>query len=130
MKSDGAIKTDVYRHIKGGELYGSVTGVLSKKGRPAKSLHEDIVISILSNEGISEQKAIVNVNIYVQDDSIDGQFEEKTLRVEELCKIAWNDLKNFRSDDFVARAIGQRVYPIDSGEHIINTQIEYKTIND
>lgn len=130
MKSDGAIRTDIYHYMKDSELVNKVSGVLSKKGRPAKSHSEDIVISILSNEGVQTQVAIINVNIYVQDEDVEGQFEEKTLRVEELCKESWSLLESFRTDQYVARAISQRVYPTNSGEHVINNQVEYKTIND
>lgn len=130
MKSDGAIRTDIYHYIKNSELDKATNGIVTKKLRPAKSHKEDIVISILSNEGVQSQTAIINVNIYVQDDNIEGQFEEKTVRVDELCAIAWIHLEHFRTDEYVARAISQRVYPTDSGEHIINNQIEYKTLND
>lgn len=130
MKSDGAIRTDIYHYMKDSELVNNVSGVLSKKGRPAKSHSEDIVISILSNEGVQTQVAIINVNIYVQDEDVEGQFEEKTLRVEELCKESWSLLESFCTDQYVARAISQRVYSTNSGEHVINNQVEYKTIND
>lgn len=130
MRSDGTIRTDIYRHIKNSVLDEATSGTVTKKKRPAKSHKEDIVISILSNEGLQSQTAIVNVNIYVQDDNIEGQFEERTIRVDELCDIAWKHLEHFGTDDYVAHAINQRVYPTDSGEHIINNQIEYKTLND
>ena len=130
MKSDGTIRTDIYHYIKGSILDKTVNGIVSKKIRPKKSHNEDIVISILSNDGIQSQTAIVNVNIYVQDDNIDGQFEEKTARVDELCAIAWKHLEQFRTNEYAAHAISQRVYPTDSGEHVINNQIEYKTLND
>lgn len=131
MRSDGAIKTDIYRHIKGSALVKSVNGKLSKTIRPkSKPLQEDIVISILSNQGVQLQTAVVNVNIYTQDNDVDGQFEENTLRVEELCNLSWTLLESFRTDEYVAHAVGQRVYQTDSGEHVINNQIEYKLINE
>lgn len=130
MKSDGAIKTDIYRHIKGSDLAKSVSGKLSKTVRPkSKPLQEDIVISIVSNQGIQLQTAVLNVNIYTQDNEIDGQFEENTLRVDELCSLSWSLLESFRTDEYHAHAIEQRVYQTDSGEHIINNQVEYKLIN-
>lgn len=130
MRSDGTIRTDIYHYIKGSVLDNATNGMVTKKKRPAKSHKEDVVISILSNEGVQNQTAIINVNIYVQDDDVEGQFEEKTDRVDELCEIAWKLLEHFRTDEYVAQAIKQRVYPTDSGEHIINNQIEYKTLND
>lgn len=130
MKSDGAIKTDVYRYIKQSEFMKLVNGQLSKTKRPHNSHTEDVVISILANEGTQQQKAVVNVNIYIQDIDVGGQFEEKTMRVDEICEKAWNLLKKFSTDEYNAHATEQRVYATDSGEHVINNQVEYKLIND
>lgn len=130
MKSDGAIKTDVYRYIKESGFMNSVNGKLSKTMRPHNSRNEDVVISILSNEGTQLQAAIVNVNIYIKDQDIDGQFEENTIRVDEICKLAWNLLETFRTSEYAAHAIEQRVYAASTGEHVINNQVEYKLIND
>ena len=130
MKSDGAIKTDVYRYINQSGFMKIVNGKLSKTLRPHNSHAEDVVISILANEGIQQQTAILNVNIYIKDFDIDGQFEEDTIRVDEICGKAWELLKSFHSDEYNAHAIEQRVYATDSGEHVINNQVEYKLIND
>ena len=130
MKSDGAIKTDVYRYIKESGFMNNVNGKLSKTMRPHNSHKEDVVISILANEGTQLQTAILNVNIYIQDQDVDGQFEEDTIRLEEICKMAWNLLAMFRKSGYVAHAIKQRVYATSTGEHVINNQVEYKLIND
>lgn len=130
MKSDGAIKTDVYRYINESGFMNNVNGKLSKTKRPHNSHKEDVVISILANEGTQLQTAIINVNIYIQDQDVDGQFEENTIRVDEICKLAWNLLKTFRTSEYAAHAIEQRVYAASTGEHVINNQVEYKLIND
>lgn len=130
MKSDGAIKTDVYRYINESGFMNNVNGKLSKTMRPYNSHKEDVVISILANEGTQLQTAIINVNIYIQDQDVDGQFEENTIRVDEICKLAWNLLEMFRTSEYVAHAIEQRVYATSTGEHVINNQVEYKLIND
>lgn len=130
MRSDGAIKTDIYQYLKNSVLTNEVTGTLRKTKRPHKSYKEDVIISILANVGVQSQTATVNVNIYVQDYDVDGQFEENTARVEELCSIAWQTLESFHTDEYHAEAISQRVYETNTGEHVINTQIEYKLIND
>lgn len=130
MKSDGAIKTDVYRYINESGFMNNVNGKLSKTMRPHNSHKEDVVISILANEGTQLQTAIINVNIYIQDQDVDGQFEENTIRVDEICKLAWNLLGTFRTSEYAAHAIVQRVYAISTGEHVINNQVEYKLIND
>ena len=68
MKSDIEIQKFVYHKIKGTDLERNVTGKLSDRGRPNKSDKEDIVISILANEGCGQiQRAYVNVNVYVSD---------------------------------------------------------------
>lgn len=130
MRSDGAIKTDIYKHLKDSALMQEVTGTLRKTKRPHKSTSEDVIISILANVGVQSQTATVNVNIYVKDNDVDGQFEEDTARVETLCKLAWKVLESFNTDTYNATAIEQRVYETDSGEHVITTQVEYKCLND
>ena len=130
MKSDGSIKTDVYRYINESGFMSNVNGKLSKTMRPHNSHKEDVVISILANEGTQLQTAIINVNIYIQDQDVDGQFEENTIRLEEICIMAWNLLETFRTGKYVAHAIEQRVYATKTGEHVINNQVEYKLIND
>lgn len=130
MKSDGAIKTDVYRYISKSGFMKDVNGKLSKTKRPHNSHAEDVVISILANEGTQLQTAVLNVNIYIQDFDVDGQFEENTTRIDEVCEKAWKLLETFHSDGYSAHAIEQRVYSTDSGEHVINNQVEYKLLND
>lgn len=130
MRSDGAIKTDIYKYLKGSALMDEVTGTLRKTKRPHNSTKEDVIISILANVGVQSQTATVNVNIYVQDYDVDGQYEENTSRIEELSTMAWLTLESFHTDEYKANAVNQRVYETESGEHVINTQIEYKLIND
>lgn len=130
MRSDGAIKTDVYKYLKDSALLDEVTGKLRKNGRPHKSTAEDVCISILANVGIQSQTATVNVNIYVQDYDVQGLYEENSERIDQLCQLAWMTLESFHTDTYNAHAISQRVYATDSGEHMINTQVEYKIIND
>lgn len=130
MKSDGAIKTDVYRYINESGFMSNVNGTLSKTLRPHSSRNEDVVISILANEGTQLQKAVLNINIYIQDLDVEGQFEENSIRQDEICEKSWKLLEKFRTDEYVAHAIEQRVYDTKSGEHVINNQVEYKLIND
>ena len=85
MKSDIEIKDDIYQIIKGSALEKAVTGKLKKTRRPANSNKEDIVISILENGSGQVQEAFVNVNIYVSDDVRDGQAEENSSRLRQLC---------------------------------------------
>ena len=89
MKSDIEIAKFVYHKIKGTELERNVSGKLSDRGRPNKSDKEDIVISVLANEGCGQiQRAYVNVNIYVKDlwDSETKTWEKDSIRIRELCE--------------------------------------------
>lgn len=130
MKSDGAIKTDVYRYINQSGFMKNVSGKLSKTKRPHNSHAEDVVISILANEGTQVQTAVLNVNIYIQDLDVEGQYEDNTIRIDEICQKSWKLLEKFHTDEYNAHAIEQRVYATESGEHLINNQVEYKLIND
>ena len=100
MKSDIEIKDDIYQIIKGSTLEKAVTGKLKKTRRPANSNKEDIVISILENGSGQVQEAFVNVNIYVSDDVRDGQAEENSSRLRQLCKLATELLEVQRGEDY------------------------------
>ena len=132
MKSDIAIKTDVFRHIQGSELHKAVTGQLRKTGkRPHGSKAEDIVISMLANTNGQVQTATVNVNIYVAANIVDRQAEEDTIRLDQLCKLSASLLDVFRGDDFRAELLEQRVFEVSGAdEYVINNKIEYKQVNE
>lgn len=91
MMSDEEIKDFLYSAIKGLELSADVTGKISKRGRPNGSDKEDVVISILANDGCGEmQTAFANVNVYVSDEWNDStnSWEEATVRLRELCNLS------------------------------------------
>lgn len=91
MKSDIEISKFVYHNIKGTDLERNVTGKLSDRGRPNKSDKEDIVISVLANEGCGQiQRAYINVNVYVRDqwNEITKAWEKDTIRVGKLCDLS------------------------------------------
>ena len=90
MKSDIEIAKFVYHKIKGSSLESGITGKLSDRKRPNKSDREDIVISVLANEGCGQiQRAYVNVNVYVKDqwNARTKAWEINTQRVKELCEL-------------------------------------------
>ena len=127
MKSDIDIKDDIYRHIKGSDLAGMVTGKLSKTLRPAKSDDEDIVISMLANVNSDIQQAFVNVNIYVADVLRDEQYEENTIRLRELCDVSKNLLEVGRGEGYRFTLEEQRVLEVQGkNEHFINNKLLYK----
>lgn len=131
IKSDIEIKDDIYKFIKGSALEKAVTGKLKKTRRPKDSNLEDIVISILDNDAGQMQVAFVNVNIYVPDDMRDGQSEEKSIRLRELCKISYNLLEVGRGDSYRFTLDKQRVMEVSGkNEHFINNKLLYRQCNE
>lgn len=133
MKSDIEIKDAIYSIIKGSALEKTVTGKLKKTRRPANSDKEDIIISMLDNGGGQIQEAFVNVNIYVADDIRDGQAEEKSARLRELCKMSYELLFNCRGDGFRVDSTGskQRVLEVNGkDEHFINNKLLIQISNE
>lgn len=131
MKSDIDIKDDVYKIINHSPLEQAVTGVLKKTKRPHNSKSEDIVISVLSNKTVQQQEAFVNVNIYVNDDDVDGQDEECSPRLRQLCQLAFDLFLNVRGHDFRLSLDTQQVMEVDgTGEHLINNKLLYQIINE
>ena len=131
MKSDIAIKTDIYKRVVDSDLAREVTGVIRKTGkRPHGSKKEDIVISMLANTNSEIQVATVNVNIYVAANVVDRQAEEDTVRLRTLCDLASRLFDVLWGDDYRARLLEQRVIEVDGAdEYVINNKIEYKNTN-
>ena len=131
MKTDIEIKDDIYELINGSELFFEVNGKLCKTLRPNGSYNEDIVISVLANVNAQLQDAFVIVNVYVKDVERDGQSEEATIRLRELCKMSEELFKRGYRDDFRYVLESQRVYPVDGrSEHVISNKILYKQVNE
>ena len=131
MKSDIDIKDELYLALKGSPLANAVSGQLLKTRRPKNSTKEDIIISVLANEGNQKQEAVVNVNIYVEDNIIDGQAEEDTIRLRELCGVAEETMKTIRIRPVLLRVSPPRVFEVEGVNwHIINNRISYKIINE
>lgn len=138
MKSDVEIAKFVRNKILGSELMASIHGELSDRGRPNGSDREDIVVSVLSNEGAGQmQNSFVNVNIYVRDqwNAETKAWEKHTKRVGELCALS-KFLFSIRGGDYhaVPSKSSQKVFPLGTSfedghtEHFINNKI-YIEIN-
>ena len=133
MKSDILIKDDIYGVLKDSALSSAVTGKVCKQGvRPKGSKLEDVVISVVANMNGQIQDAIVNVNIYVADDQKkDGSFQESTIRLRELCSLAYETLDKRYGDGYRFYIESQRVLEVaDTHEHVINNRIIYKYLNE
>lgn len=126
MKSDIRIKIDIYRFIKGSTLEGMVNGKLTYRKRPKGSDKEDIIISVLANKNGQIQDAIVNVNIYVKDDLIDGQYEEASARIDEIAAEAESFLDHGIGNGFRFVLDSQHVEEVkDLNQHFINNKLVY-----
>lgn len=133
MKSDIEIKDAIYNVIKGSALEKSITGKLSKTKRPINSDKEDVVISMLDNSSGQIQEAFVNVNIYVSDNIRDGQTEENSIRLRELCKMSYELLFRCRGNGFRVDSKGskQRVLEVNGkDEHFINNKLLIQISNE
>lgn len=140
MKSDIDIQKWLYHKIKGTELHQSVTGVLSDRGRPNGSEQEDIVISVLANEGCGQiQTAYVNVNIYVKDQWNEERnaWECDSQRVKTLCDSSKFLFKLYGEDFRVSdKDSSQKVMPTGVAfqdghtEHFINNRLLISVCND
>ncbi len=133
MKTDQEIKEEIFEFIKGTELANEVSGVVTTRKRPLNSKNEDIVISVLANVNEQRQQAIVNVNIYVQDQNVkkNGQYEEHGERLGELSKLAAEIMDVFWIG--TARIHLETQHTIDAGnerEHVINNRLLYEIVNE
>ena len=141
MKSDIEIQKFVRGKLINMELAKVVTGKVCDRERPANSAKEDIVISILANDGAGQvQTAFVNVNVYVSDiyNSISDDWERDTIRCDELCDLA-KSLYVMREGDFIViadRSTPPRVIPtkveFEDGhtEHVISCKLFVKISNE
>lgn len=137
MKSDIDIKDDIWAVIKESDLLKVVRQLRKTSVRPRESRDEDIVISVLANATKQKQIAYVNVNIYVADDNVDGQSEERSVRLRRLCQMSFDLFDNVRGHDFRLSLTdqnydcGQRVIVSEAtSEHVINNKIVYQIINE
>ena len=133
MKSDILLKDDVYAFIKKSPLDAAITGKVCKQGvRPKGSDLEDVVIAVVANKNGQIQEAVVNVNIYVKDDiKSDGQNQEATIRMRQLCEIASDTLEAGSGEDFRFTLESQHVIEVPgTKEHVINNRLNYKQVNE
>lgn len=132
MRTDTEIKDDIFRYIRGTVLPTAVAGQLLKTRRPKNSDKEDIVISVLTNEGNQKQEAVVNVNIYIEDNVVDGQPEEDSIRCREIGNIAKEVLEVFSVDGArVTLDRPPRVFEVEEIPwHIVNCRLNYQLINE
>lgn len=128
MKNEMEIKTDVYLLLKDSDLAKAVSGTLTKTRRPEDSKAEDIVISVLTPPTCREvQEVYLNVNIYAADLLRGNRHEENTLRLNELCRLAFDALEVCHGDGFRLSLSEQKVMEVPGAdEHFINNRVLYQ----
>lgn len=130
MKTPEDIFDDIYDHIKGSELEAECSGILSEE-RPKGSVKEDITIVVFGPTGKQEQTASVNVNIFVPDIQIDGQWRRDKQRCRILARIASVVLKHQGQNKDYQFTLGQQGIAKSyegKNEHIINTRLDYRSV--
>ena len=115
MLSDIDILDEFYPLVKDLPLLAEVSGVLSNRGRPTGSDKEDVVISILANDGAGQiQKAFVNVRVYVSDlkNDVTKDWELNKQRCRKLCELS-KPLFTLKGNGWIIRETesSQRVLP-------------------
>lgn len=132
MRNEQEIKTDIYKILKSSELVKSVSGVLSKTVRHDSSAKEDVVISVLSDPSNRQiEEVFVNVNVYVPDMRRGNQYEEDTIRLNELCKLSLKALRSVCGGGFRLSLDTQKTYEVPGkNEHMINNKVLYQICNE
>lgn len=132
MRNEQEIKIDIYKILKTSELVESVSGVLSKTVRHDSSTAEDVVISVLSDPSNKQiEEVYVNVNVYVPDVRRGNQYEEDTIRLNELCKLSLKALRSVCGGGFRLSLDTQKTYEVSGkNEHMINNKVLYQICNE
>ncbi len=124
------IKDIVYSIVKSSDLANSVSGIVSKTIRPTGSDKEDIIISVLDNEGCQMQQFIVNVNIYVSDLVKDKDHIEDSARIRLLCSKSIQLFESIVKENWRCELQKQVVLKVEGkNEHCINNRILINYLN-
>ena len=93
---------------------------------------EDVVVSVLSSVMIGQsQEVYVNVNIYVSDVMRGEAYEENSLRLAELSRLAYEVLNAGNVDGFRITLAEQKTYDVAGlNEHMINNKVLYQYCNE
>ena len=133
MKTEDEITTEIYHYIKQSKLAAEINGkIINGKDRQPNATTEDVVIKVAGGNLAQRQEAKVNVNIYVQDNFRNGQYEQNDERVPLLQRTAMDIFQDaFRTGDARVTIEQQKTYQSQNGrEHVINNSLVYHIIND
>lgn len=131
MKTDVEIRQDVYKIVMKSAIKDAINGDVRYTGRKKGSNGEDCIISVVDSDAAQIQDGIVNVNIYVQNITSDGESVENVQRTKSLAKVCDEVLKCVYGDGFRIYIEKQRILPVNGkDEHVINNRIRYKFNNE
>lgn len=90
------------------------------------------MVSVLSSVMIGQsQEVYVNVNIYVSDVMRGEAYEENSLRLAELSRLAYEVLNAGNVDGFRITLAEQKTYDVAGlNEHMINNKVLYQYCNE
>jgi len=124
------IKDIVYMLVKSSDLANSANGIVSKTIRPTDSNAEDIVISVLDQEGKQMQQFILNVNIYVSDLIKEKDIIENSQRIRLLCTKSIELFESIVTDNWRCELQKQIIIKVEGkDEHCINNRILINYLN-
>ena len=132
MKSDIEIEDELYRIVKQSQLSTEIDGDIYKGPyeRPDGSDSEDIEIIVIANQNAEIQLCTVNVNIYVKDILIDGQYRKNNQRLRELSSMSKEILETINQDGYRINLDSQRVLKEGQvNQHMICNKLNYKFYN-
>lgn len=125
----------VFLRLKGSSLESAISGKLYKHKRPVNSVLEDIVVNSLPTNNLQLQSAVLNVNIFVPNlklkiNNVQDNTQPDHLRLETLCNLAVDRLKDYWQDDFNFDVQQQMLFEDEqSGSHYINIRLDFFNIN-
>jgi hypothetical protein len=126
----------IYDKLKSGNLISEITGRIYKSGeRPFSSNLEDVVINSLPISSDQIQKAIININVYVPNKTINigGQpnaFIPDTARIRALSRLAVDELDEYF--DYGRHFFIQQQTVFEEPtiyQHYINIRVEFYSVN-
>jgi len=122
----------IYNHLKTGDFIKAITGDIYKIERPANSLYEDVVISMLPINNLQLQTGVANVNIHVPNllINVNGVQQEMAniSRLKQLFSLAQNELKETLIDDVIFN-IQQQIFFQEQESSYINIRLDIYSVN-
>ena len=135
MHTNNDIKTFLYKYIKEQSLYSEIKnkgGELYKNQRPTNSTVDDCVVSVHTMLNGDYGKAIVYVNIYVQDIKRNNEYVEDTITTALFEQEITKAFDNFKccTDIYRVRLDSILIFKINGrNEHCVNAELSINIVN-